>query len=397
MEFRFSNKANGISGSAIEQILKYAGDPTVISLAGGNPATETFPAKELAALAQEILLTNPGLALQYNTPRGYAPFRELLVERLKTHDQIGREFDDLFVVTGAQQALDLATKVFCNEGDVVLVEEPSFVGALNAFRSYGAKLVGVALEEDGVSPEALERAILANPNAKLFYTIPSFNNPTGITTSLEKRKAIYAICVKHGIVMLEDNPYGELTFDGEKVPTYKSMDDEGIVIYCNSFSKILSPGLRVGYVMAHRDIIAKMVDSKQTNDVHTPSITQLMTYEYLKRYDIDANISEMRKLYRRKCNVMLDAIKEYLPKSISHTTPRGGLFVWCDMHGDYDTGIVAAKCAEQKVVFVPGSTFMVDMDKPCSAFRLNYSTMEDARIVEGVKLLGQALHQVMGE
>lgn len=395
MKFRFSNKANGISGSAIEEILKYAGDPTVISLAGGNPASETFPAKELAAIAREILLTQPDLALQYNTPRGYAPFRELMVQRLKEHDGIGREFDDLFIVTGGQQAVDLSTKIFCNEGDVVLVEEPSFIGALNSFRSFGAKLVGVTLEEDGVDVDGLEKAMQANPNAKLFYTIPSFHNPTGITTSLEKRKAVYDLCVKYGIVILEDNPYGELTFDGQKLPTYKSMDSEGIVIYLNSFSKILSPGLRVGYVIAHKDIIVKLVDSKQTCDVHTPILNQLMTYEYLKRYDIDANILEMRKLYARKCKVMLDAIEQYLPREVSHTTPKGGLFVWCDMHGDYDTRVVAQQCAAQKVVFVPGSTFMVDMDAPCSAFRLNYSTMADERIVEGVKLLGGALREIM--
>ncbi len=395
MEFRFSQKVSQISGAAIEEILKYAGDPTVISLAGGNPATETFPAAELGEIAQELLTKQPSLALQYNTPRGYAPFRELMTARLRDHDNIGRDFDDLFIVTGGQQAVDLLTKVMCDEGDVVLVEEPSFVGALNAFRSYGAKLVGVKMEDDGVDVAGLEAALKANPNAKLFYTIPSFHNPTGITTSYEKRKAVYALCAQYGVVILEDNPYGELTFDGEKLPTYKSMDGEGIVLYCNSFSKVLSPGLRVGYAVGHKDLIQKMVDSKQTCDVHTPILNQLMTYEYLKRYDIDAAIAKMRVLYRDKCQVMLDAIEDYLPKSITHTVPKGGLFVWCDMHGDYDTREVAQYCAQRKVVFVPGCTFMVDDQAPCSAFRLNYSTMENERIVEGVKLLGEALRNFM--
>ena len=210
MEFRFSKKVSQISGAAIEEILKYAGDPTVISLAGGNPATETFPAAELGEIAQELLTKQPSLALQYNTPRGYAPFRELLTARLRDHDNIGRDFDDLFIVTGGQQAVDLLTKVMCDEGDVVLVEEPSFVGALNAFRSYGAKLVGVKMEDDGVDVAGLEAALKANPNAKLFYTIPSFHNPTGITTSYEKRKAVYALCAQYGVVILEDNPYGEI-------------------------------------------------------------------------------------------------------------------------------------------------------------------------------------------
>lgn len=394
MEYRFSTKAQGGGGSAIEEILKYAGDPSVISLAGGNPATETFPSKELAEIAREVLLEQPDLALQYNTPRGYAPFRELLAARMrKTGD--GRDFDDLFVVTGGQQAIDLATKVFCNEGDVVLTEEPSFIGALNNFRSYGAKLVGVPLEEDGVDVAALEKAMEANPNAKLFYTIPSFHNPTGITASVEKRRAVYAACVKHGVILLEDDPYKELPFDGVKLPSYKSIDTEGIVVCCNSFSKILSPGLRVGWVMAHRDIIAKMVDFKQIADVHTPMLNQLMALTYLQRYDIDAAISKMQTLYGRKCRVMLDAIGQYLPDTVTHTTPKGGLFVWCDLNDGHDTREVAQYCAARKVVFVPGSTFMTDMDAPCSAFRLNYSTMSDERIVEGVQLLGGALKEFL--
>lgn len=394
MEYRFSTKAQGGGGSAIEEILKYAGDPSVISLAGGNPATETFPSKELAEIAREVLLEQPDLALQYNTPRGYAPFRGLLSARMrKTGD--GRDFDDLFVVTGGQQAIDLATKVFCNEGDVVLTEEPSFIGALNNFRSYGAKLVGVPLEEDGVDVAALEKAMEANPNAKLFYTIPSFHNPTGITASVEKRRAVYAACVKHGVILLEDDPYKELPFDGVKLPSYKSMDTEGIVVCCNSFSKILSPGLRVGWVMAHRDIIAKMVDFKQIADVHTPMLNQLMALTYLQRYDIDAAISKMQTLYGRKCRVMLDAIGQYLPDTVTHTTPKGGLFVWCDLNDGHDTREVAQYCAARKVVFVPGSTFMTDMDAPCSAFRLNYSTMSDERIVEGVQLLGGALKEFL--
>lgn len=394
MEYRFSTKVQGGGGSAVEEILKYAGDPSVISLAGGNPATETFPSRELAEIAREILLEQPELALQYNTPRGYAPFREMLTARMhKTGD--GRDFDDLFIVTGGQQAIDLTAKVFCNEGDVVLTEDPSFIGALNDFRSYGVKLVGVPLDEDGVNVEALEKAMEANPNAKLFYTIPSFHNPTGITASLEKRKAVYAACVKHGVILLEDDPYKELPFDGVKLPSYKSMDTEGIVVCCNSFSKILSPGLRVGWVMAHKDIVAKMVDCKQSADVHTPMINQLMAMTYLQRYDIDAAISKMQTLYGRKCKVMLDAIETYLPETVSHTTPKGGLFVWCDLNSDHDTREVAQYCAERKVVFVPGSTFMTDMDAPCSAFRLNYSTMADDRIVEGVKLLGSALKEFL--
>jgi len=395
MQFRYAERSKHIQGAAIEEILRYAGDPTVISLAGGNPASETFPSKELAQIAGELLETQPTLALQYNVPRGYLPLRELMAKRAKERDGAGREFDEILIVSGAQQAIDFTAKVLCDEGDAVLVEEPSYIGALNAFRSYNTRLIGVPMENDGVDMAAMRKAVEENPRIKIFYTIPSFQNPTGITMSLEKRKAVYELCAAHGIVIIEDNPYGELTFDGTKLPTIKSFDTEGIVVYCNSFSKILAPGLRVGYTVAHRDLIGKIVNQKQVNDVHTAMLPQLMALEYLRRYDIDAAIVKMRALYRRKCNVMLDAIERYFPAQITHTTPNGGLFVWCDMNGEYDTREVAAYCAQRKVVFVPGSTFMTDMEKPCSAFRLNYSTMEDDRIVEGVKLLGGALQSLI--
>ena len=396
MNFEFANRIKGVDGSAIAEILKYAGDPTFISLAGGNPAAETFPAAELAEIASDILKENPVLTLQYNQPKGFVPLREVLTQRLKTNEKVGASFDDLAIVSGGQQAIDYAAKIFCNEGDTVLVEEPSYIGALNSFRSYGAKLVGIAMEDDGINIEALEKAIEDNSNIKVLYTIPTFQNPTGITMSASKRKAVYDICRKNQIIIIEDNPYGELRFQGQWLPSIKSLDTEGIVVYCGSFSKILAPGLRIGFVVAHETIIGKIVDQKQGNDVHTSMMVQRMVYTYLTRYDIDASIEKMRILYKRKCAVMLDAIETYFPKTVTHTNPWGGLFVWCDLHGDYETRVVAKQCEANKVVFVPGSTFMVDMDKPCSALRLNYSTMEDERIVEGVKLLGAALHEIMG-
>lgn len=395
MKFRFADRMSGVNGSAIEEILRYAGDPTVISLAGGNPAAETFPAAQLADLAKEILQQQPVVALQYNQPRGYGPLRELVSQRVRKNEGVGREFDELIIVSGSQQTLDFATKSLCNEGDVVLVEEPSYIGALNAFRSFGAKPVGVPMESDGISIEKLEQAIADNQNIKMLYTIPTFQNPSGITMSESKRRAVYELCVKNNIVILEDNPYGELTFTGKKLPTIKSMDEAGIVVYCGSFSKVLSPGLRVGFAVGHKELMGKFMDCKQINDVHTPMIAQMMVYEYLNRYDIDAAIEKMCILYKNKCRVMLDTMDRCFPKQVTHTNPDGGLFVWCDLNGDYDTRAVALECAKQKVVFVPGSTFMVDMQAPCSAFRLNFSTMTDERIVEGVELLGKALFGIL--
>ncbi len=395
MEFSFSHRMNEMKGSAIREIFKLAGDPAVISLAGGNPAPELFPNQELADIAAELLRKEPVLSLQYGVTEGYAPLKELVKARLGEKEGIGNERDDLLITSGGQQGIELITKCLINEGDGVIVEEPSFIGATNAFRSYNAKLIGVPLEEDGVDLAALEKAVSENKNAKILYLIPTFQNPAGTTMSPAKRKAVYALAKENGLLIIEDNPYGELRFAGEDVGTLKSMDTEGIVAYCGSFSKIIAPGLRVGFTCAPKELIAKMVVAKQVSDVHTPMLPQLLVYEFMKRYDLDSYIEKNRALYRRKCALMLSCIDRFFPKQITHTVPQGGLFVWCDMHGDYDTSLIAKECAEKNVVFVPGSTFMVDMTKPCSMFRLNFSTMPDEKIEEGIRILGQTLTEIM--
>ena len=394
MEFIFSDRMSQMKGSAIREIFKLAGDPAVISLAGGNPAPELFPNKELSAIAAELLEKEPVLSLQYGVTEGYAPLKEAVKARLMAKEGIGSDEDELLITSGGQQGIELIAKCLLNEGDGVIVEEPSFIGALNAFRSFNAKLIGVELENDGVNLDALERA-MQDPKAKLLYLIPTFQNPAGTTMSLEKRKAVYEMAKKRGILIIEDNPYGELRFAGEKVPTIKSMDRDGIVAYCGSFSKVIAPGLRVGFTYAPKALIGKMVVGKQIADVHTPMLPQLLVHEFLRRYDLDSYIEKNRELYRRKCAVMLETIDETFPKEITHTVPQGGLFVWCDMNGDYDTSVIAKECVKKNVVFVPGSTFMVDMTKPCSCFRLNYSTMPDDKIRRGVAILGETLTQIM--
>lgn len=384
-----------IKGSAIREIFKALADPEVISLAGGNPAPELFPAKEMAKIANNILENNPVTALQYGITEGYTPLRELVKDMLAERENISADFNETIIVSGGQQGIELATKCLVNSGDTVIVEEPSFIGALNAFRSYGANLVGVPVEDDGMDISALEKAVLENKNVKMIYTIPTFQNPSGITMSVEKRKALYEIARKNDIVIIEDNPYGELIFDGEKLPTIKSMDTEGIVIYSGSFSKVLAPGIRIGFVSAHKSIVEKMVIAKQVSDVHTPVLTQMLAYEYIKEYGLDKHIAEIRKLYKHKCRTMLDAIDKYFPKGVKHTTPNGGLFIWCELEGDYNMDEIARKFTEKKVACVPGSTFMTDLDKPCSAFRLNYSTVTDEKIEKGIKILGEVLSEIL--
>lgn len=389
MEYTISNRMKDMKGSAIREIFKVAGDPSYISLAGGNPAPELFPSAELAVIAAELIEKQPVLALQYGVTEGYVPLREAVRARLKRTENIGTDDDEVLIVTGGQQGIDLTTKCLINEGDTVIVEEPSFIGALNAFRSFGAHLAGVAMDDQGMKPEALERVIAENPNAKMIYTIPTFQNPMGVTMPMERRRAVYEIAKKHNLLILEDNPYGELTFDGTKVPTLKSIDTEGIVMYCGSFSKILSPGLRVGFLCGNRALIQKITIAKQTEDVHTPMLTQLLAYEFLQRHDIDALILQMRALYRHKCKTMLDAVDAYFPKGVTHTNPNGGLFVWCDLGEGADSLALSKIASARKVVYVPGATFMTDMSKPCSGLRMNYSTMPDERITEGVRILGE--------
>ncbi len=395
MNYEISTRLSGVKGSAIREIFKYAADPEVISLAGGNPDPALFPHEELATLAADILKTNPTLALQYGITEGYAPLREAIKVRLAEKENICRDEDDVLILSGGQQGLDLSAKLLLNEGDTILVEEPSFIGALNAFRAYGANLVGIPIEQGGIDPEKVEKAIMENPKVKAIYVIPTFQNPMGSTMTLEKRKALLDICVKHDILILEDNPYGELTFDGTKMPTIKSMDKTGQVIYCSSFSKILAPALRLGYICADKRITSRLAIAKQTTDVHTPMLTQLLCYEFLRRYDIDALIAKMRASYAHKCAVMLDAIDRYFPEGVKVQRPGGGLFIWCDLGHGIDTGALAPRAAANKVVYVPGSTFMTDLEKPTSTLRLNYSTMPDDKIVEGVRRLGGLFGEVL--
>ena len=389
MNFEFSERTKDLKGSAIREIFKYAADPQVISLAGGNPAPELFPSKELAQIAKRILEQEPVLSLQYGITEGYLPLREQIKNRLKEKEQIGGPNDEVIVVSGGQQGIELVAKNLVNEGDTVIVEEPSFIGATNAFRSYGAKLVGIGVERDGMNIDYLEEILASGIKPKLIYTIPTFQNPTGVTMSLEKRKRLYNLAKKHGILILEDNPYGELGFYDEKMPTVKSLDTDGIVAYSGSFSKILAPGLRLGFLCADKALISKVVVTKQISDVHTAMLPQLLASEFLKNYDIDSLIKKMRSNYAHKCSVMIDAIKKYFPENIYYTTPRGGLFIWCDLGGGTDTLELSKKAIEKKVVYVPGNTFMTDINKKCSALRLNYSTMNDERIIEGIKRLGE--------
>ena len=319
---------------------------------------------------------------------GHQPLRDRLVHLVKERYGIGRDFDQVLVVSGAQQGICLTAHCLLDDGDKVISESPSFIGSLNAFRSFRSQLVGVEMGPDGIDTEKLEQVLKANPNTKFIYTIPNFQNPTGITMSLEKRKEVYRLALQYGVLILEDNPYGELRFSGEDVPTIKSMDTEGIVIYCGSFSKVLSPGLRVGYVVAPKEIIAKLTVAKQSSDVHTTILSQLICDRFLAEYDFDAHIAGLREIYRKKSSLMIRQIDQQFHPAVAHTNPEGGLFLWCTLPKGSDMLAFCKAAVEQRVAVVPGTAFLTDDKGTSESVRLNFSTPTDEQIVEGINRLG---------
>ncbi len=389
MKFTFSNKISSLQPSAIREILKATSNPEIIPLAAGNPAPDAFPVDEVKAITKEILDTNPIEALQYGVSEGYQPLRDTIADWLKQRENIGADFDSVLITSGATQVIDLVTKVLCNEGDTVVCEEPSFIGSLNCFRSYGCKLKGIPVEDDGMDVNALEDVLKTTENIKFIYTIPNFQNPSGATMSLEKRQQLYAVAKKYGVVILEDNPYGELRVSGKRVPSIKSMDTDGIVVYAGSFSKILSPGLRVAYCCAHKDLVAKMTVGKQASDVHTPCLNQMIVYNWFKKYDVDAHITKIQNIYRKKLTLMCDCIDEYLGDFVEYVKPEGGLFIWCKLPDDVDMLDFVQKALEKKVAVVPGKAFLMDDTQSTQYIRLNFSTPTDDGIVKGIKALGE--------
>lgn len=394
MEITYSKKIADLKPSAIREIFKSLTDPSVISFAAGNPAPESFPVDAFNKFSNEIFASQSTLALQYGITEGYGPLRNAIFDRNKRIFNVGNDFDTCIVTTGGQQGIDLVCRVLCNEGDTVICEEPSFIGALNSFRSYGCSLAGVPIDDDGINVEALENAIKNNPNAKFIYLIPTFQNPSGITMSEAKRKACYDLAKKYNILIFEDNPYGELRFSGEDIKPIKSLDNSGHVIYCSSFSKILSAGMRVGYLILNEDIARKISVAKQCADVHTPMLFQLLCHKFLTEFDLDGHISNIRKLYARKCKLMLDSLDSLdslVRDEIEYTRPDGGLFIWGKMPERLDPKAFIAKLVENKLAVVPGATFMCDGEATCHGFRMNYSTPSDEQIVKGVEILANAL------
>lgn len=390
----FSDRVSGLQPSAIREILKFTADPEVISFAAGNPAPEAFPTDTIAKLSADIFREEPINALQYSITEGYPKLREWLQNDL-TKKGLFHSGDQLIITSGAQQAIETTAKILCNEGDVIICEDPAFVGSLNAFRSYGVKLAGVPMDDDGMLPDKLEQTLKENPTAKFIYTIPNFQNPTGKTTTLERRKAILALAEKYSVYILEDNPYGALRFEGEDVRSIKELDDKGIVLYCGTFSKTLAPGLRVGYLLGPSEIVAKAVVGLQTSTVHTNIWAQMLTYRFLTTVDFDEHLKKLREIYRHKCRLMLDGLTAELPDFVTFTRPQGGLFIWATLPDRFDMNAFCKGAVQRKVAVVPGNAFSTDENAVSHSFRLNYSTPTDEQIEKGVKILGAAAKELL--
>ncbi len=390
MEYIFSQKVASLKASAIREILKFTADPSVISFAAGSPAPSAFPTKEIAEISQKILEQDPIASMQYGITEGYLPLRNTLKETLGKENMFDKNYDELIITSGGQQGNELSCKVLLDEGDTLICEAPSFIGSLNAFKSYRVNLVGVPLQNDGIDLDLLEKAIKENKNVKVLYLIPNFQNPTGLTMSLEKRKAVLELAKKYNFVILEDDPYSKTRFNGEHIPAIKSLDTDGHVIYCSSFSKVIAPGFRVGYVSGHKDIVDKIVVCKQVADVHTNAWAQNIVHKFMTEYDFASHVAKLPAIYKQKCNLMIENLEANFSKKVTFTRPDGGLFIWCSLPDDCDMMSFCKRSVEEfKVAVVPGTAFMMKESDKTTSFRLNFSTPSDEQIIKGCELIGK--------
>ncbi len=392
MEFRYSEKVKQMKPSIIRELLKQMNDPSLISFAGGNPAAESFPIDAIRQFSDELLSQDPIGALQYSVTEGYPPLRQAVREYANREFPVVTAQDDLIITSGSQQIIEFMTKLLCNEGDVVAVEEPAFLGAYNSIRSFGAKLAGVPLQPDGVDLACLEQ-VFAQQKPKFFYCIPNFQNPTGYTTSLEKRKAIYELAVKYQVPILEDDPYGALRICGEALPPIKHFDTQGAVVYAGSFSKVLCPGMRLAFCAGDADLIGKMVVAKQGSDVHTNIWAQRVCERILTQIDLDRHFAYLQAIYREKAEYMMQQLDERLSGRIHYNKPQGGMFLWVTLPDSVDAAEFVQRCLQKKLAVVPGSAFYTT-DVPCQSIRLNFSTPTKEQIAKGVEIMDSVLREL---
>ena len=390
----FADRMDNIRASDVRELLKLTARPEIISFAGGLPAPELFPVEDLKAAMDAVMDECGTAALQYGVTEGPKHLREQIAERLEAKNNIHTDADHLILTAGSQQGLDFIGKLFLNPGDVVVLESPSYLGAINAFKQYQPNFVEVPTDENGIIMEELDRVLATTENVKLIYVIPDFQNPSGRTMPLERRKQFMEIINKYEIPTIEDNPYGDLRFKGEFLPALRSMDTKDLIIYFGTFSKILSPGFRMGWINASHEVVEKVNLIMQASALQTPTINALVISKYLDMFDIDAHVEKIRAVYKRRCQLMIDTMRAEFPPEAKFTDPDGGLFTWVELPDYIDTRELAPKAMAQNVAYVPGSGFYPSgTTKNC--MRLNYSNATDERIVEGIKRLGKVLREAL--
>ena len=392
MVVRYAKRMSYLKASEIREILKVTERPEVISFAGGLPAPELFPVEEIKEINRIVLEESGSKALQYTTTEGFAPLRKWIAERMNTRLGTSFDSDNVLITHGSQQALDLSGKVFLDEGDIVLCESPTYLAAISAFRAYGCEFIEVPTDTEGMIIDELEKLLQNTKKIKLIYVIPDFQNPTGRTWNYERRKQLAELALKHGVIVIEDNPYGELRFEGEPLPSVKSFDQDGYVLCTGSFSKIFCPGYRIGWIAGDKDIIRKYVLVKQGTDLQCNTIAQMEIARYLDIYDIDKHIAKIIETYRLRRDLAVKTMEKTFPKGIIFTRPEGGLFTWVELPATINARDVLVKSLERNVAFVPGGSFFPNGGNE-NTFRINFSNMPENRIVEGLERFAEVLKE----
>ena len=393
---RFASFPQTLQASDIDELLALTEKPEVISFAGGLPAPELFPIEEMKKVDEAIYNEEGRKAVQYGTTEGYVPLREEICKRMKDKFFVDCKPEDVVVTTGSQQALFILAQILVDKDQTILMESPSYMGAIMAFDPVGPKYTEVPTDDQGIVPEELEKILAADDSIRMIYVIPEFQNPTGITWPVERRKAFMDIVNKYDVVVLEDDPYGEIRYDIEKLPSLKSMDTQGKVVFLGSFSKIFMPGLRLGWIVANPEIIDKFVKFKQAVDLGTSTFGQRQAAYFLKMFDMEAHIAKITALYAKRRDLMYQSMEKYFPEGVTFTYPKGGLFTWVTLPEGMDAKELMPKCLAKDVAYVPGGIFYPNGGN-ANHFRLNYSNMPEDRIVEGIKRLGDVLKEELAK
>ena len=389
----YSDRAGKMRKSEIRELLKVAQDPEVISFAGGLPSPNSFPIEDLQGVVKSVLADHGKVALQYGTTQGLQDLREAIAERY-CKEGVETSADDVIIMSGSQQALDTIGKIFLNPGDIALVGLPTYLGGINAYRSYEANLIGVPLDQDGMRVDALEEKILElqkdNLTPKFIYTVPTFQNPAGVVMPESRRKQLVDLANEYDLVVVEDDPYGKLRFDIDHIKPIKSFDDEGRVIYMSTFSKILSPGFRLAWTIASDELTRKMIICKQALDLCTNTFTQFIANEFMRSGSLDLHIMKICEMYQPKRDIMMNAMQRYFPEGYICNKPKGGMFAWVTLPEGIDTEIMFLDALKEKVAYVHGKAFTVDGGGGRS-MRLNFSYATSDKIEEGMKRLGAVI------